>query len=180
MREIQLVRIGAVAQDVPDFLALALHDAFGLRCRVLEDRIDPAPAYNPLRQQYNSMDLLVKLMELRAEPDVKLLGLTSVDLFIPILTFVFGQAQLNNRNAVMSVCRLYQSFYGLPDDENLLYSRCEKEALHELGHTFGLVHCTRFDCVMYLSNSIEQVDMKTNNFCDSCGERLFLARDAKA
>jgi archaemetzincin len=172
MLEIQLVRVGAVAQDIPDFLALALTDTLGLRCRLLEARIDPSPAYSAVRQQYNSMDVLAKLADLRTDPGVKVLGLTSVDLFIPILTFVFGQAQLNNRNALMSVYRLYQSFYGLPDDEGLFYARCEKEALHELGHTFGLVHCPRFDCVMYLSNSIEEVDLKLNAFCDSCSDRL--------
>ena len=176
MREIHLVRIGAVAQDVPDFLALALYEAFGLRCRVLEDRIDPSTAYNPLRQQYNSMDLLLKLTELRTERDVKLLGLTSVDLFIPILTFVFGQAQLNNRNAVMSVCRLSQGFYGLPEDESLLYSRCEKEALHELGHTFGLRHCAAADCVMFSSHDLEDTDSKEHRFCSDCFDRFLAAR----
>jgi archaemetzincin len=68
----------------------------------------------------------------------------------------------------MSVFRLHQRFYGLPEDERLFYERCEKEALHELGHTFGLVHCKLYECVMHYSNSIEQVDLKHSRFCPSC------------
>lgn len=172
MPEIQLVRVGLVNQDVIDFLVVALSDSLGVNCTILGDLVDPSGAFNPARQQYNSMDILLALTRLEARPGAKLLGLAAVDLFIPILTFVFGQAQLNNRNAVMSVYRLHQSYYGLPESQRLFYARCEKEALHELGHTFGLVHCPSFQCVMYFSNSVEQVDLKTNRFCSLCREKL--------
>jgi archaemetzincin len=170
MPEIHLVRVGQIRRDLIDFLLVALPDSLGMHCRVLDSVVEPAPAYHPARQQYNSMDILLNLTGLHTSPQAKVLGLTSVDLFIPILTFVFGQAQLNNRNALMSVHRLRQDFYGLPANEDLLYARAEKEALHELGHTFGLVHCPRFECVMYLSNSIDQVDLKSSAFCESCRE----------
>lgn len=168
MPEIQLVKVGNVDADVVDYLALTLGDNLGLTCRVLSRSVDVSGCYNPARQQYSSMDILLGLARLEASPDSKVLGLASVDLFIPILTFVFGQAQLNNRNALMSTYRLNQGYYGLPEDEELFYDRCEKEALHEIGHTFGLLHCHRFDCIMYLSNAIDQVDLKSNRFCDSC------------
>jgi len=172
MVEIQLVRVGHVSQDVVDFLCMALPDSLGLKCSVLKPVLDPSGAYNPARHQYNSIDLLLLIASLRTHPGVKVLGLTPFDLFIPILTFVFGQAQLNNRNAVMSFHRLRQTYYGLPEDEDLFLTRCEKEALHELGHTFGLVHCRNFECVMYLSNAIEQVDLKMGEFCDVCREQI--------
>ncbi|MFB3904821.1 MAG: archaemetzincin family Zn-dependent metalloprotease [Acidobacteriota bacterium] len=172
MLEIQLVRVGHVKQDVIDFLCMALPDSLGLRCSVLETVLDPSAAYNPSRHQYSSIDLLVSISALETAPAVKVLGLTPFDLFIPILTFVFGQAQLNNRNALMSFHRLRQTYYGLPEDENLFLTRCEKEALHELGHTFGLVHCRDFECVMYLSNAIGQVDLKMSAFCSSCRSQL--------
>ena len=114
----------------------------------------------------------VSISDLQTRSGFKVLGLTPFDLFIPILTFVFGQAQLNNRNALMSFYRLSQTYYGLPEDEDLFLTRCEKEALHELGHTFGLVHCRNFECVMYLSNAIEQVDLKMSAFCDACRGQL--------
>ncbi|HXG93242.1 MAG TPA: hypothetical protein VNN73_12900 [Blastocatellia bacterium] len=102
----------------------------------------------------------------------KTLGVADVDLFIPIFTFVFGEAQLAGRAALISVHRLRQQFYGLPEDERLFYERCEKEAVHELGNVFGLAHCKRFDCVMRFSNSIEMVDIKTNSFCATCAGLL--------
>ena len=176
MLEIQLVRVGHVNQDVVDFLCMALPDSLGLKCSVLNPAVDPSGAYNHARHQYNSIDILLLLSALQTAPGVKVLGLTPFDLFIPILTFVFGQAQLNNRNAVMSFYRLRQTYYGLPEDEDVFLNRCEKEALHELGHTFGLVHCRNFECVMYLSNAIEQVDLKMTAFCDACRVQLDTAR----
>ena len=67
---------------------------------------------------------------------------------------------------------LYQSFYGLPDNETIIYHRCEKEAIHELGHTFGLVHCRNFECVMYYANAVEDIDLKANVFCPHCAQAL--------
>jgi len=177
MAEIQLVRVGHVKQDVIDFLCAALPDSLGLNCSVLKPVLNPSGAYSPSRHQYNSIDILVSISAVQAPPGVKVLGLTAFDLFIPILTFVFGQAQLNNRNAVMSLHRLRQSYYGLPEDEDIFLTRCEKEALHELGHTFGLVHCRDFECVMYLSNAIEQVDLKKGTFCSACRAQLDAARE---
>ncbi len=172
MPEIQLVRVGRIEPDVVEFLSMALPDVFGLDCRMSPYSVDPSQAFKQVRQQYNSMDMLLALSGLQSHPGDKVLGLTSVDLFIPILTFVFGQAQLNNRLAVMSTYRLHQRFYGLPEDDDLLLRRCEKEAVHELGHTFGLVHCSTFDCVMHFSNSVDEVDLKSSAFCAECGRTL--------
>ena len=94
-----------------------------------------------------------------------------MDLFIPILTYVFGEARIGGRVAIFSATRLKQEFYGLPQDQVLFYERCEKEALHELGHTFGLVHCPFYDCVMHYSNSIEDVDVKNATWCRDCAEK---------
>jgi len=93
---------------------------------------------------------------------------------------VFGEAQLSNRAAVMSAYRLRQSFYGLPDNDVMFYERCEKEAVHELGHAFGLVHYKGFERVMHFSNSIEPVDLKSSAFCPSCARLLAQAIDPVA
>ncbi|HEY7914959.1 MAG TPA: archaemetzincin family Zn-dependent metalloprotease [Blastocatellia bacterium] len=166
MTTIQLVPVGNIERDVVDYLAMALPERLGLACATAERVLDPRDAYDPARKQYNSTRILSQL--LKVGEGGKLLGVASVDLFIPILTFVFGEAQLGARAALMSVFRLHQRFYGLPEDERLFYERCEKEALHELGHTFGLVHCKLYECVMHYSNSIEQVDLKHSRFCPSC------------
>jgi archaemetzincin len=100
-----------------------------------------------------------------------------VDLFIPVLTFVFGEAQLNGPAAIVSTHRLSNQFYGLGRNPKLMLERLQKELVHELGHTFGLYHCHQFECVMRSSTYVEEIDMKLSRPCDACAEAL-LARIA--
>ena len=172
MQEIRLVRVGDVDSEMLSWLLVALADTLKMPCNLDKKVISPAFAYNAGRQQYFSTQLLGEVRNCCNGESIKLLGVCDVDLFIPILTFVFGEAQLSDRSALISICRLRQRFYGLPEDRDLLYARCEKEAIHELGHTFGLHHCSRYDCVMRSSNSVEQIDLKSNLFCRSCRESL--------
>lgn len=169
---IYIVPVGHVNPAIPEFLALTLPEALPVTCRIRNSPIDLNDAYNAVRQQYNSTAILARLTRLQDADPTKILGVTDVDLFIPILTFVFGEAQLGGAAALISVHRLYQRFYGLPDDDELFFTRCYKEALHELGHAFGLVHCRHFECVMHFSNSIEQVDLKSESFCPACYNAL--------
>jgi archaemetzincin len=174
MQEIRLVRVGDVDSEIISWLLVALADTLKVPCSLEEKVIDPTSAYHAGRQQYYSTQLLGEVWNCGNRDSVKLLGVCDLDLFIPILTFVFGEAQLSNRSALISICRLRQKFYGLPEDSNLLYARCEKEAVHELGHTFGLLHCSSYTCVMHHSNSIEQIDLKSSFFCPACLESLTL------
>jgi len=84
------------------------------------------------------------------------------------LTYVFGEAELDGRAAVVSAFRLDNELYGMPPDPDLLFERLVKESLHELGHTFGLMHCHRTDCVMSSSTYVEHIDLKNDRFCDRC------------
>jgi archaemetzincin len=86
----------------------------------------------------------------------------------PDPTYVFGEAQVGGTAAVVSLARLRQEHYGLTPDRTLLLERLRKESLHELGHTFGLVHCHSRDCVMYLSNTVVDVDTRGRDFCRGC------------
>jgi archaemetzincin len=166
--EIKIVPVGTVDQNLLDYLALTIPGSFDASCNTSTVTVDTQDAYHPSRRQYHSTQLLARLLELNLAEGTKLLGVTEVDLFIPILTFVFGEAQLGGRVALISAHRLHQQFYGLPEDKKLFYSRCEKEANHELGHTRGLTHCHSYDCVMHVSNSVEQVDLKRSSFCVTC------------
>jgi archaemetzincin len=89
-------------------------------------------------------------------------------LYVPVLTYVFGEAQLDGRCAVISFHRLDETFYGFPPNPRLLEERLHKEAVHELGHTYGLLHCQRYDCVMHSSMAVEEVDVRPINFCSEC------------
>jgi archaemetzincin len=126
-----------------------------------------ATAYDKVRGQYNSTTLLAALLGV-PPPGARILGITGVDLFIPVLTFVFGEAQLDGQAAVASSYRLRNSYYGLPSDESLTLERLMKECVHELGHTFGLKHCTDFRCVMRASTNVEEIDIKGGSLCRPC------------
>jgi archaemetzincin len=130
----------------------------------------PTDAYDPRRQQHSSTKILKWLLESRPAPATKVVGITDVDLFIPILTFVYGEAQLGGAAAVVSTARLL-SDNGFRPDPLLLTSRLQKECLHELGHTFGLLHCPLPTCVMARSVTLAQVDVKAPALCHDCESR---------
>lgn len=130
--------------------------------------LDLEPFYNPGRRQYDGNKLLHYLPECTGREYDKLAGLFKVDLFIPILTFIFGQAMLNQQTAIASVYRLRNELYGLRQDEELLLARTIKEVIHELGHTFGLIHCNTSTCVMRSSTYVEDIDQKSSGLCVKC------------
>jgi len=132
-------------------------------------------AFDPARLQYRSAEILEMLARLCPADALKLVAVTERDLFIPVLTFVFGHAQLGGRVAVISLARLRQEFYGLPPAPDVLSERARKEALHETGHTFGLVHCSGH-CAMSLSANIQQIDRKPAAYCAACAARLARAQ----
>jgi archaemetzincin len=130
----------------------------------------PVPSDSLLagRNQHYSTRILKELLG-EVPPDaLKLLGVTEKDLCIPILTYVFGEAQLGGTVAVVSFARLRQEFHGLAPDRPLFLERTRKECLHELGHTYGLIHCKSRECVMSLSNTVFDVDGKGRDFCRYC------------
>ena len=112
--------------------------------------------------------MLEMLLRRCPEDACKLLAVTEHDLFIPVLTFVFGQAQLGGRVGVVSFARLRQEFYGLAPNREVFLERAHKEALHETGHLFGLVHCAERTCAMSLATTVRQIDLKDDAFCAAC------------
>jgi archaemetzincin len=130
----------------------------------------PAGAFDVRRKQFSSVAFMLALARAIPPRADRILGITGCDLFIPMLTFVFGQAQLNGKVVLVSTARLRPEFYGALPDADLLRLRMEKEIGHEMGHSFGLVHCTDRDCVMSMATSIQDVDRKTAAYCRACRE----------
>jgi len=129
-------------------------------------------AYDPQRGQYSSSQLLACLS--KAETEERVIGIADVDLYVPRLNYVFGQADMVSGRAIVSLCRLRQEYYGLPRDAALFLERVTKEAVHELGHTFGLEHCANGRCIMHFSNSLADTDLKEASFCGSCRPKIIL------
>lgn len=153
-------------------LAGRLTEVFGLAVEERLPGFDPEVAYDPSRGQYNSRVFLAELLRTTPPRASRVLGVTTVDLFIPVLTYVFGEAQLDGRAAVVSLHRLDNEVYGLPPDPDLLFERLVKEAVHELGHTYNLVHCHQDRCVMASSTFVDGIDLKSYRFCGRCSRAL--------
>jgi archaemetzincin len=160
-----------VSREDHRMVSASLAGEFGLPVREMEM---PAVdfAYDAGRRQYGSIAVLEMLVRLCPDDAGKLLAVTGRDLFVPVLTFVFGQAQLGGRVGVVSLARLRQEFYGLEPNREVLVERAAKEALHETGHLFGLVHCADRNCAMSLATNVRQIDGKQAAFCAPCRARL--------
>jgi len=157
-----------VSLEMLDDLAAELARIFQVSCHVHEEPFLADSAYDPRRNQYYSTALLQRMQPLANDPQAAWLGVTSLDLFVPILTYLFGEAQLGGRCAVVSLHRLREEFYGLPPNDGLLRSRLVKESVHELGHTLGLRHCRDWQCVMASTHDVERLDLKGEEYCASC------------
>lgn len=176
MKAIRLVPVSggdgrdtAVLVGHMDLLAADLAHVFGVNCHVETRALDASFAFDAQRGQYHSTAILQRLPE---APDTHVLGVAAVDLFVPVLTFVFGEAQIAGTRAVVSVIRLREEFYGLPRNDFRTQQRLAKEAIHELGHAHGLRHCDDWRCVMSSTHSVEYLDLKQAAFCGECRERI--------
>ncbi len=172
MKSLRLLPIGSPNKQLLEWLAQALHDKFHVRSEVLSPALDPAFALHAERQQYHSSEILAAMQRYVNHSTWRLLGVTQLDLYIPILTFVFGEAQLGGSSAVVSYHRLQQEFYGLPQDMDVLANRLLVESVHELGHTLRLTHCHDYQCAMAPSHAVEWIDIKDSGFCEDCLARV--------
>jgi archaemetzincin len=170
---LHLLPIGKLEGRLLHDLAPALADTFGVPCQIESNRLNPDFAFHAERQQYHSSEILARMKDMQAPDSWRMLGVTAVDLYIPILTFVFGEAQIGGPCAVVSLHRLREEFYGLPEDPNLLRDRLRKEAVHEIGHTINLTHCEDYRCAMAPSHAVEWIDLKESWLCSACQGRVF-------
>ena len=171
--KIYLVPVGNIESWVLEALEKGLRETFNSKTEICEKMELPQEAFNSERNQYFCPHIMNNI-RIFIEPgrQDKVLGIVDEDLYVHGLNFVFGQAELGGHFALISLARLRQSFYGLPENKTLFLERTKKEAVHELGHTFGLEHCPDPKCVMHFSNSLMDTDRKGASFCPHCEELL--------
>jgi archaemetzincin len=154
---------GLISKLVPE-----LKKHFGFNIELSKINLDLTPSFSSDRNQYYSTGIISNAIPLTTNLNGKVILIVEFDIFIPIFTYVFGEAQLSGKHSIISLCRLHEEFYTGRTDDELLFRRTMKEILHELGHNFGLHHCKNWDCVMHSSKNVEEVDIKGEFYCKEC------------
>ncbi len=172
MKKILIVPIGSVDTDILRDIAIALGRIFRSKVELGKEIPIPQDSYDSKRRQYHSTIILRKMQVVKPKNFDLMLGVIDVDLYVPELNFVFGEADVSSGITVISLARLRQEIYGLRPDKRVFHERAIKEAIHELGHTYGLDHCPNPKCIMYFSNSIRDTDRKGPGFCNNCKNKL--------
>ena len=172
LKNITLISFGYFDEHLLANIAESVNQEFLSQVTIREGHLDLSEFYDPTRRQYNGTRLLKEIEEKFSTDSTKTLGLFNVDLFIPILTYIFGQAFLNGRSGIASLYRLSNERYGITTDDIIAFERFKKEVMRELGHTYGLIHCHVSTCVMRPSTYVEDIDQKSAKICAKCRNEL--------
>ncbi len=170
--KIILISFGQIENGFLKPIAREVKEEFQIEVEVKDNYIDLSRYFDSSRGQYNANQLIHTIEAEFASDAAKTIGLFTVDLFIEILTYIYGQAYLNGRTGIASMFRLNNERYGLEKNDVLTLNRFIKEIIHELGHTFGLIHCHVTGCVMQASTYVEDIDQKSHQLCYQCKEQL--------
>ena len=160
----------SAVEELEEMLPI-ISNRFKMETRLSTRLFDMNPYFNPARSQYNANEIIQKLVTTVGDSS-KIVGITELDLFIPVLSYIFGQAYLGGSAALVSGHRLHNSRYGLAEDPKLFSNRLLKCIIHELGHAFGLKHCLKPGCVMVSTTYVEEMDQKSDMFCLACKKDL--------
>lgn len=172
-RAVAIIPVGSVSKSFCRELGQAVAEVLSLECDVLPSMAQPQYAYNPVRGQYHSTAILRRVgMAMNRKKHVLGVGVVEVDLFMPDLNFVFGEADRDERAVVVSLARLEPTYYGQPADHARTMRRVVAETLHEIGHIFSMAHCQNDACAMFFSNTLSDTDRKRGSYCDSCLEKI--------
>ena len=178
LENITLISFGYFEKELLELIVEDVEREFQLPVTIREGHLDLSEFYDAARRQYDGNRLIKEIESGYAEDNNKTLALFNVDLFIPILTYIFGQAFLGGRSGIASIYRLSNESYGLKSDKKVFIDRIRKEVIHELGHTFGLIHCRNITCVMRSSTYVEDIDQKESGLCHQCKADLLSLRMA--
>lgn len=171
-RKFCIIPIGYIEKRILHSIQKELEERFNVVIDIGKQMNKPIYAYHKGKDQYHSTKILKQIHKLNLTGYDRILGIADVDLYVPERTFVFGEANIKRKLAVISLTRLRQEFYNQPENFSLLKKRFIIEAVHELGHTFDLHHCKNNKCVMFLSKTLNDSDQKGPDFCANCIKKI--------
>ncbi len=160
--------VGEAMSFAAEVIAAHISGYFNLPAECLPPVDMPLKTYDKQRLQYNAVGLLKAIEAIPFDGFCKVIAVLDVDIFIPIFTYVFGEARQGGKVALVSLFRLGKHPDGSSPAHGLVFDRASKVALHELGHLFGLLHCMDERCLMHFSGGVEEVDQTPLNLCRYC------------
>jgi len=168
--KLYIAPLGTVDERVLARICEVIEEQVGVECATMSPLENPRYAYDERRCQYDCKAVLERIKKKCPEDALGILGVTHVDLFLPVLKYLFGMSEVGGKCAAISLYRLRPEFNEESPDEEKLFKRVEKTALHEIGHPLGVTHCRDPRCVMRASTTVEHTDAKEPRFCPSCKE----------
>ena len=165
---IGIVPAGKVPAIITKVIAAHISGYLRLNAEITSPLELPDYAFARERRQYDAGVILKAFESMRFDRFQKVVGVLDVDIFVPIFTYVFGEARQNGKYALVSSYRLKKN----PEEEGKppsnFYERVAKVALHELGHLFNIFHCEDKNCLMHFSGDLNDLDQSSLVFCDFC------------
>ncbi|MFX0031795.1 MAG: archaemetzincin family Zn-dependent metalloprotease [Candidatus Hodarchaeota archaeon] len=176
-KKILLLKIGQISEVIVLKLKKNLEwifKKFNIEIELISKEVDLKESfYHSQRRQYNADKIMVEMDQFLCNYNFfRALGVINEDIYSRFYKFIFGCVSgLESNIALISVIRLNENFYNRTENPPLFEKRILREAIHELGHTFGLKHCENY-CVMQFSNSLAEADDKPIKFCEDCSKKL--------
>lgn len=175
VRAVTIFPIGEIDSSILDFISKSIDETFPLTTtRLPNHNLSSIIPFSQYGNRYNSTSIFHYITKNISVDTLKLLAITEADLYSPIFSTLYGEAQLGGKCALVSLYRLRQEYYNLPPDQNIFLSRLYKVVIHEIAHTFGLIHCIDKNCIMYPSSNIIDIDVKSPLFCPTCHQNKLL------
>ncbi len=159
---LKLNELECIDERLLDNVLTELSEYLGIRFECIPKKFQlPNNTYNKTRMQYDANEILNYIRRTIDTKGNKIIATICDDIYVEGTNFIFGLAEINGNYCILSLKRLRN------EDLKIFKERIFKEMLHELGHCFGLRHCSN-DCAMKFSNSIFEVDMKNKYLCEKC------------
>jgi len=165
-----IIPIGEVPVILSQTIAAHISGYLDLSAIILPGLENFTDSFNENRLQYDVAKTLKKLESIREKSIDKILGILTVDLYVPIFSYVFGEAKQGGKAAVISLYRLGKDTPGKAQPSPTVLERAAKVALHELGHLYNLFHCENEHCLMHFSGGLQDLDSSPLYFCRYCSK----------